>query len=82
MRGRAHSLMPSPIPETRVQLRDTTRTGALVMRLRFEYDHAPRYRGATQGKDDRRVVMVAVVLSHRADLPGGVKTSPWLAGID
>jgi hypothetical protein len=30
----------------------------------------------TKCKDNRRVVMVAVVLAHRADLPVGEKTSP------
>ncbi len=32
---------------------------------------------STEGEDDRRVVVVAVVLAHRADLPGAVKTRPW-----
>jgi hypothetical protein len=31
----------------------------------------------TEGENDRCVVVVAVVLSNRADLPGGVKPSPW-----
>ena len=32
---------------------------------------------STDGEDDRREVVIAVVFAHRTDLPVGVKTSPW-----
>ena len=32
---------------------------------------------STEGENNRRLVMVAVVLAHGADLPVGVKTYPW-----
>ena len=32
---------------------------------------------STEGKDNSRIVMVAVVFVHRADLPESVKTRPW-----
>ncbi len=37
---------------------------------------------STEGEDDRRVVVVAIVLAHRADLPVSVKTRPWYIPTD
>ncbi len=37
---------------------------------------------STEGENNRRVVVVAVVLSHRADLPVSVKTRPWYVRTD
>jgi hypothetical protein len=37
---------------------------------------------STEGEDNPRVVVVAIVLVHRADLPESVKTRPWRLRID
>src|SRR3712207_1455343 len=37
---------------------------------------------STEGENNRRVVVVAVVLSHRTNLPVGVKTRPWYVRTD
>ena len=37
---------------------------------------------STEGENNRRVVVVAVVLAHRSDLPVGVKTRPWYVRTD
>ena len=36
----------------------------------------------TKCKDNPRVIVVAIVLVHRADLPESVKTRPWYLRID
>jgi hypothetical protein len=37
----------------------------------------PRLPRSTEGEDNRRVVVVAVVLAHRAELPESAKTRLW-----
>jgi hypothetical protein len=37
---------------------------------------------STEGQDNPRIVVVAIVLAHRADLPISIKTRPWYVRTD